>query len=686
MKIEIEQATKLRGEFANYLGKMSDTIRGAENLFVAQYANQSALNPYIKELDQKKNQLMSGKFTFLVLGDFNRGKSTFLNVLLGQNVLPTKAIACTAIPTFVKYGREVQLQVYFKDGRKTNPMNLKEFKEKYTLSSDSIKTQIRKGALSIENFIRPIDYAVLECPSPLLGKPVNGRIENQVEFIDSAGLNHSEEENVRTLSYAKSCDAVILLLSAEQQLSQVEKEYLEVKIKGNVSTIFFLINKWDLIPKSNDDDEDDNPEEEIRDAFITGLSNSLRITEEQVKEMWGKRIFEISAQSALTKLNKNETLDNTGFPEFTNSLNYFLVNQKLKVELEDTHTKAKATCFKIKELVDFKIKLNRESLDVIEKKIRDAEPCFNAMKSIANQLKNEVLSTKNSCSKEVSDSYKEFFAQVIKNFEFDFISQEFDKLDIDNLKEEKRDEFRKKIEELFVDYVSKKDEEWNKNNQNKVKVTIMELNQKFNQKIKIYNNHREQTKSVITRTEEKKIQQNIKTEAGQIESNKQLDMTTYNAYAPQMVFAGTTMGLGTGMIGTGVAIGLLSLTPPGWVILGAIATVGIIGGFLGYNFEKGDFKERMKKQLQQNLSEMNNDTKVLEIESHIKSLFNSFNNVIDQLNNDTESLENLLNNSKREKEVKVHNFDEDEKRLLALAANIESQYKHLDTEYKKIFP
>jgi GTPase SAR1 family protein len=465
MKIEIEQATKLRDEFAHYLEKMSDTIRESENLFIGKYTDQSALNPYLEELDQKKNQLMSGKFTFLVLGDFNRGKSTFLNVILGQKVLPTKSIACTAIPTFVKYGSEVQVQVYYKDGGKTNPMNLKEFKEKYTLSSDSIKDRLKRGLLSIENFITPIDCAVLECPSPLLGKFANGRIENQVEFIDSAGLNHSEEENVRTLSYAKSCDAVIFLLSAEQQLTQAEREYLEVKIKGTVGTIFFLINKWDLITKSDDDDDEDDPEEEIRGAFITGLSESLKITEKEVKKMWGKRIFEISAQAASNKLSKNETLDSTGFPEFTKSLNYFLVNDRLKSELEDANTKAGVACNKVKESVEVRLELNRKPLAEIESNITEAAPHFKDMKSIADYLRDEVVNTKNSCSEEVANSYKDFFALVISNFEIDFISQEFYKLDIDNLKKEKRDEFRKKIEQRFADYMGEKDKEWNQHNQ-----------------------------------------------------------------------------------------------------------------------------------------------------------------------------------------------------------------------------
>ena len=74
-------------------------------------------------------------------------------------------------------------------------------------------------------------------------------------------------------------------------------------------------------------DDDENLEEDIRDAFITGLSESLGITEKEVKKMWGKRIFEISAKSASDKLNENETLYGTGFPEFIDSFADFLENK-----------------------------------------------------------------------------------------------------------------------------------------------------------------------------------------------------------------------------------------------------------------------------------------------------------------------------------------------------------------------
>ena len=52
----------------------------------------------------------------LVIGDFNCGKSTVLNALLGKSLLPMGVTATTAIPTFVKYGEQEKVVIHKKNG------------------------------------------------------------------------------------------------------------------------------------------------------------------------------------------------------------------------------------------------------------------------------------------------------------------------------------------------------------------------------------------------------------------------------------------------------------------------------------------------------------------------------------------------------------------------------------------
>ncbi|HEY1258948.1 MAG TPA: dynamin family protein [Stellaceae bacterium] len=52
-----------------------------------------------------------------VLGQFKRGKSTFLNALLGVPILPTGVVPLTAIATFIRWAATPSLRVAYLDKR-----------------------------------------------------------------------------------------------------------------------------------------------------------------------------------------------------------------------------------------------------------------------------------------------------------------------------------------------------------------------------------------------------------------------------------------------------------------------------------------------------------------------------------------------------------------------------------------
>src|SRR5712691_3520238 len=63
------------------------------------------------------NKLADERFVVVVAGEFKRGKSTLINALLGQEVLPTAVVPLTSIVTAVTWGSEPRAEVRFADGR-----------------------------------------------------------------------------------------------------------------------------------------------------------------------------------------------------------------------------------------------------------------------------------------------------------------------------------------------------------------------------------------------------------------------------------------------------------------------------------------------------------------------------------------------------------------------------------------
>ncbi|TGC07423.1 dynamin family protein [Methanolobus halotolerans] len=72
---------------------------------------------HILRLEELKKRLSQGRFHLAVLGQVKRGKSTLINALLGEEVLPSSVIPLTAIPTFIQYGEQRGLRIRYQDGR-----------------------------------------------------------------------------------------------------------------------------------------------------------------------------------------------------------------------------------------------------------------------------------------------------------------------------------------------------------------------------------------------------------------------------------------------------------------------------------------------------------------------------------------------------------------------------------------
>jgi septin family protein len=51
-------------------------------------------------------RLDADTFRLMIVGEFKRGKSTLINAMLGDNVLPAKVAPCTGLITEVKWGDE----------------------------------------------------------------------------------------------------------------------------------------------------------------------------------------------------------------------------------------------------------------------------------------------------------------------------------------------------------------------------------------------------------------------------------------------------------------------------------------------------------------------------------------------------------------------------------------------------
>lgn len=210
-----------------------ELIRLSENLQTADVQN---------GLQQCKEHMLNDAFSVVVVGQFSRGKSTFVNALLGQRILPTSKKPTTAVISKIAYSPEPQFTVHFKDGHvmTIDEQNFFGIKAPSTYSSDTPQDE-REQILDEQAQINKIDYVQVGYPLDFC--------KNSVELVDTPGTDDLNESRIEiTYNYLNQADAVILLLAADQALSSGEVEFLKERIlKQQIRDIFYIINRKDTL-------------------------------------------------------------------------------------------------------------------------------------------------------------------------------------------------------------------------------------------------------------------------------------------------------------------------------------------------------------------------------------------------------------------------------------------------------
>jgi GTPase Era involved in 16S rRNA processing len=248
----------------------------------------------LREIGEK---LGGNRFHLVVLGQFKRGKSTFINSLLGDRVLPTSVVPLTSIVTLLKYGEEEVVEVLFNDGSKT------------TISRDQLEEYVtERGNPSNEKNVKHVEVSY---PS--------GYLKDGVFIIDTPGVGSTFENNTEmTYNYLPRVDAALFLLAVDPPISQSEIAFL-ADVKDYVEKIFFVQNKIDYMN-----------EEERKES----MAFSKEVIEKTL-DSDSIGIYPLSAKLALeAKQSQNKKLlGKSRLPEFDKILGDFLLKEKGKTVL-----------------------------------------------------------------------------------------------------------------------------------------------------------------------------------------------------------------------------------------------------------------------------------------------------------------------------------------------------------------
>jgi GTPase SAR1 family protein len=183
-----------------------------------------------QHLYEQSQVIRTDRLRILVMGEFKRGKSTLINALLEEDLLPHQATPATPLPIRLTYGEKRTLFLKNQQG---------EFLEQSfsTLS----KLRLRSDDVGQDRFSH-WEEALVTLPNAFL---LQG-----IEIIDSPGLHEDALRTARSEGALLKADAIIMVLDATQLLSLSEQAFLEkLKAFGN-ENLFFVINRYDVFLQS----------------------------------------------------------------------------------------------------------------------------------------------------------------------------------------------------------------------------------------------------------------------------------------------------------------------------------------------------------------------------------------------------------------------------------------------------
>jgi len=293
-------------------------------------------------LDTRLPKLDDERLSVVVLGEFNHGKSTFINALLGTPLLPTGITPTTALLAHVTHGARAGATAVTESGERL-PIDAAELADHLTVdglakaqakSDGKTDGKGKAGGGAAKAGKKPaaaVHHVEVTHPSPLLA--------NRLTIVDTPGVNDINEQRADiTYGYLPRADAAVFLLDATQILTASERQFLEERIlRSTRDRLIFVVAKADLLDEAE-------------------LAETLRFARQHLAAIVPEpAIFPVSAKRALAGDRAGSGLD-----AFVTALGTTVAHERRRLLLDNALADATRLCAFIRQ----SLAIHRRSLEM----------------------------------------------------------------------------------------------------------------------------------------------------------------------------------------------------------------------------------------------------------------------------------------------------------------------------------
>ena len=299
------------------------------------------------------NRLKTDKLRVLIVGRFSSGKSTFVNALIGEKLLPATPTPTTGVLCIITYATEENKKVilYPKKGMGLND------DQPFDIQVNELEKYIKIDHFNGSEVTSKYKQMKLLWPLELCA--------NGVELIDSVGLDDPDSRDDITLDYAKSVDAVLYLMKSQDTGSKKDLDTIKLLRSLGYESLFFIITYYDHIKESADVGE--QSEEDFQKFVFNTLS--------PFTELDSQRIKFVDSRSALIGRVKqnNQKLVESGIEDVEKALESFLVEQKGRAKLLTTLRSLSSVNMAVSKILPSRIDMLQAPNEELEKRYENAK-------------------------------------------------------------------------------------------------------------------------------------------------------------------------------------------------------------------------------------------------------------------------------------------------------------------------
>jgi len=251
----------------------------------------------LREYENIIKKRLKDAFNLVIIGDFKRGKSSLVNAILGEDLLPSAVTPETVTINRLSYAETPKAEAVLQNGRRAS------------LDVSELKRDLLERL--IHQLPAPIDYIDVRANNAML---------EDITVVDTPGIGDLMNAfDDKVAEYLANADALIYVVSARAPFSESEQAFLASSVlPQSFSQTMVVVNMADILETAEDI-------EKIRNLTV----ERARTVGDNVSVFMVSALDELSRKKGLKRpVPELETLLEYNFLEFENALNRDILMQK----------------------------------------------------------------------------------------------------------------------------------------------------------------------------------------------------------------------------------------------------------------------------------------------------------------------------------------------------------------------